>query len=190
VCPTPVHTPAFLHAVGNGDHTCDPDDDPMVRVCVCMYLYVCICIYMCMGALFCLPSPLLRSVRLSVALCGWGGQAAPAHVRIYAFDAPTAPLSQKTFFKAEKVNLYWNRPGRALLAHDGCLEMRLWLGACMLAPCVCVCVGAVCAYVCVRRLPRDAVVVGCMYAGAVCVCVYVGAVCAYVCVSDGCLEMR
>ena len=38
-------------------------------------------------------------------------------MRIYAFGAPNAPLSQKTFFKADKVDLRWNRagtvPGRA-----------------------------------------------------------------------------
>ena len=38
-------------------------------------------------------------------------QAAPANVRIYAFGAPNAPLSQKTFFKADKVDLRWNRAG-------------------------------------------------------------------------------
>ena len=38
-------------------------------------------------------------------------QAAPANVRIYNYDAPQAPVSQKTFFKAEKVSVYWNKPG-------------------------------------------------------------------------------
>ena len=46
-------------------------------------------------------------------------QAAPANVRIYAYDAPQAPLSQKTFFKAEKVSLYWNRPGACLAPRRG-----------------------------------------------------------------------
>ncbi|KDN48186.1 translation initiation factor eIF-2A [Tilletiaria anomala UBC 951] len=58
----------------------------------------------------------------SIAVFCGERKGAPASVRIYSLasllsstDMPALPLSQKTFFKADKIHFKWNRSGSALL---------------------------------------------------------------------------
>ncbi|PWZ00048.1 translation initiation factor eIF-2A [Testicularia cyperi] len=60
--------------------------------------------------------------RPSIAVFCGEKKGAPASVRVYSLaslipspDTPPAPVSQKTFFKADKIQIKWNKAGSALL---------------------------------------------------------------------------
>jgi translation initiation factor 2A len=53
-------------------------------------------------------------VFLQVAVCVPGSKGAPSFVRIYQypnFGGPSAALANKSFFKADRVSMEWNKKG-------------------------------------------------------------------------------